>query len=173
MPDPTDPGPRSYRRSDPRCGGCGAEAVALRRGRCSSCYARWVRLRPVGVGATCASCGDRRLVHLRHFELHALWVVLCHNCCARADGVSPLPRSLDGLIHVLKRNRRSSIDRRTGTGSWYDNLDRRGPDRRFTDRDEVDAGDLVIVELEADYEEADGDEDHDDFGPITQVHPKI
>ena len=169
-PDATDPGARAFRRSEPRCGGCGNEAVALRRGRCPSCYARWVRARPVGVGASCASCCDRRLVHLRHFELHALWVVLCHNCAARADVLKQLPRSLDGLIHSLRRDRRSPLDRRNGTGSWYDDLDRRGPDRRVSDRDVVDAKDLV-VELEADYEEP--SVDHDDFGPITEVHPKI
>jgi hypothetical protein len=93
------------RRRAQRCGGCGQESAGLRRGLCAACYARWVRARPVGLGATCAACAERRPERLRHFELRGLWVVLCHGCGTVAERVTPSPRSLDGLLLMLRRKR--------------------------------------------------------------------
>lgn len=177
------------------CGGCGQGASQLRRGRCEACYARWVRERPVGLGATCASCGDRRLAHLRHFELRGLWVVLCHNCCARADRLSALPHSVDGLLLCLSRERRQTERRGATAGAdcWYSPAERRGQGRRASDGQAeraVDAEALVIaarpvvdpevlsglieaelVELEADYARADerAPEALADEGEVTAV----
>ena len=100
------------RDREPRCGGCGQTAPRTRRGLCAGCYARWVRARPVGLGASCASCTDRRLEHLRHFELRGLWVVLCHHCCARAERLTPAPRSLEVLLSGIRRQGREGISRR-------------------------------------------------------------
>ena len=105
----SDDAPRpATRREESRCGGCGQSATRTRRGLCAACYARWVRARPVGIGASCACCNDRRLIHLRHFELRGLWVVLCHNCCARAERLTPAPRSVDVLLSGIRRQRRKS-----------------------------------------------------------------
>lgn len=134
------------------CGGCGQGASQLRRGRCAACYARWVRERPVGLGATCASCGDRRLAHLRHFELRGLWVVLCHNCCARADRLSALPRSVDGLLLCLRRERRQTDRRGAAAGGsdlWYAAADRRAEGRRASDGERPHDVECLVIESQA------------------------
>ncbi len=142
------------------------EGRELRRGRCPVCYEAWVRARPVGVGAICAGCNDRRLFHLRHYELGlkqnvpgGRWIVLCHNCVAFADNLHPPARSVEGLRMRLYRERRWG-DRRAaavGRDSTRDSgLERRGSDRRSSDRNVFDATDLaeeILVELEAEYEE--------------------
>jgi hypothetical protein len=132
-----------------------------------------VQSRPVGLGAVCASCSDRRLAHLRFFELHGMWVVLCHNCTARAHKLAPLPRSMDGLLAWLGRDRRHD-DRREAPpekAGWYEAVERRRRDRRRGERDVVDGTDLII-ELEADPAWPSEDDDSDE-GSITGVHFKI
>lgn len=178
MPEVTNPSARAYSRKEgSRCGGCGAEATSLRRGRCAGCYARWVRARPVGIGAICGACSDRRLSHLRHFELHSLWVVLCHNCAARAEKLPSLPRSLDALITGLLRERRDLPRPDASTpGFLYASADRRPPspaDRRVSERNLRDGSELVVV-LEADYaEKPDPHAARDEFATITDVHLKL
>jgi hypothetical protein len=134
-----------------------------------------VRARPVGIGAACASCGDRRLVHLRHFEMRGLWLVLCHNCCARAERVNPPPRSVDALLSTLRRERRAPAERRAAKAAWpYPFGDRRGIDRRVADLS-LDATEHVadhVIEIEAEY--ASPAELRDPEGePITGVHSKV
>jgi hypothetical protein len=154
-----------------RCGGCGEPPLAgrpLRRGRCERCYDAWVKARPVGIGAACAGCDNRRRVHLRHYELSLAtnapsgrWLVLCHNCVAVAEKLQPPPRSIEGLKMRLQRDRRWG-DRRAesvGRPSVRDGgNERRAGDRRQSARDLIDATDLLIeeeelvIEMEADYE---------------------
>ena len=161
-----------------RCGGCGQTATRTRRGLCHACYARWVRARPVGLGASCACCNDRRMVHLRHFELRGLWVVLCHNCCARAERMTPAARSVDQLLAGIRRQRRSSPmgDRRAPGGFDFGDHERRVSGRRAEDQVDpareagrsADAG-QPVVELVSEYplpgELRDGSGE-----PITAVH---
>jgi hypothetical protein len=151
------------------------------------CYDAWVRARPVGIGACCAACDDRRRAHLRHYEMGlrtnapgGRWVVMCHNCCAVADTLEPPPRSVEGLKMRLHRDRRWG-DRRAesvgrgvvGRAPW---LERRDGDRRESDRSAVDATDLaMIIEMEADFEiPIDVDEASlADIGEVTGVHWKL
>src|SRR5215470_19844781 len=65
------------------CEVCGAMVSELRRGRCWGCYARWVESRPVGSGARCVTCSERRLRVLRSIELHGAWQVMCFNCAGQ------------------------------------------------------------------------------------------
>ena len=172
----SDDPPRSpSRRAEGRCGGCGQGATHMRRGLCSACYARWVRARPVGLGASCAACADRRIDHLRHYELRGLWVVLCHNCCARGERVAPAARSLDALLLALRRERRVSGERRTAAEDyWYGVAERRRRQlegRRATDR-AIDASELVI-EMEADFATPNEERTRDPDEPITAVHSKV
>ena len=51
------------------CDVCSAKVNETRRGRCWGCYNRWAELRPVGVGARCVVCGERRRRVLRSIEL--------------------------------------------------------------------------------------------------------
>ncbi len=177
-----------------RCGGCGEPPLpgrTLRRGRCERCYDAWVKARPVGLGAACAGCDNRRRVHLRHYELllaanapGGRWLVLCHNCVAVAEQLKPPARSIEGLKMRLQRDRRWG-DRRAeavGRPSVRDGgLDRRASDRRVSLRDAIDASDLVIddeaehiIEIEADYEllveESLGATDGDE---ITGIHFRV
>jgi hypothetical protein len=95
-----------------QCEICGATVFELRRGRCWGCYSRWVDARPVGLGAACRMCGERRRTVLKSMELLAAWTTVCHNCAARIASLTPLPRSLDAIKAQLGRGRR---DRRAMT----------------------------------------------------------
>jgi hypothetical protein len=157
----------------------------LRRGRCGRCYDAWVKARPVGVGAICAGCEDRRHAHLRHYELGlranapgGRWVVLCHNCVACAESFDPPPRSIDGLKMRLARDRRwgdrrsEAVGRSSGRAPW---LDRRRGDRRIGPRN-LPAGileaDQLVIELEADYEEV-TDDQIEATEEVTGIHFRI
>jgi len=98
-----------------RCEACGASVTSLRRGRCSICYLRWTEERPVGRGATCVICAERRRDYLKNVEFQRRWLTMCHSCSARAFKLSPLPATLETLRSVLARDRRSA-DRRQGQG---------------------------------------------------------
>ncbi len=124
--------------------------------------------RPIGVGALCSGCGDRRTVHLRYFELETKertaggrWIVLCHNCTAVAHKMKPQPRSIEGLKMRLQRDRRWGDRRAASVGGKSERdsgFDRRDDDRRLGLRDLYDATDLaeeLVIEMEADYEDQD------------------
>ena len=157
-----------------RCGGCGEHPPkneTLRRGRCSRCYDAWVRARPVGAGAGCVGCGNRRRDHLRHYEvgmrLNAAggrWTILCHNCAASADKFNPPPRSLDALCERLARDRRWQ-ERRYDRAHRDPVAERRANDlrreRRLNLRDMFDATDMaeeLIIEIEAEFEQVSEDQ---------------
>jgi hypothetical protein len=105
-------------RATVSCGVCGARVSELRRGRCWGCYSQWVEQRPVGRGAQCAVCTEKRRDHLRLVELHSRSVPLCHICAARTVKLGEVPPTLELLRSTLRRDRRAD-DRRA------DSLDRR------------------------------------------------
>jgi hypothetical protein len=156
-----------------RCSACQKpppDGTVLRRGRCVDCYDAWVRARPIGQGAGCSSCNDRRRRHLRHYEVGlklnapgGRWTILCHNCAADADAIKPAPRSVEGLKQRLARDRR-----------WAEWGDRRNESRGADRRAVFDATPLAeeIVELIADYEQL-SEEDLADIGDVTGIHHKI
>ena len=90
----------------PLCARCDERGRELRRGLCALCYDQWLRARPVGVGAFCSACGDRRRPHLRFVELPGRWLVLCHNCTAHGDSLRPCPETAEELLRRLRRDRR-------------------------------------------------------------------
>jgi hypothetical protein len=124
-----------------------------------------VRQKPIGVGAVCAGCENRRRVLLRHYELGlranavgSRWVVLCHNCAAFADALDPPARSIEGLRMRLQRDRRWGDRRIDAVGGFTIRapwLERRRAQRRTGPDDLFDATELaeeLIVEIEAAYE---------------------
>src|SRR5450432_263082 len=112
------------------CELCGARVGELRRGRCWGCYSAWASSRPVGHGACCAICSERRHAVLKQVELLGAWVPMCHNCSARTHGLQPLPRTLDAIRRRLTRERRAN-DRRIGVmDPRAIPRDRRGLERR-------------------------------------------
>ncbi|HJZ86162.1 MAG TPA: hypothetical protein VKN99_13375 [Polyangia bacterium] len=95
------------------CEMCGARVGELRRGRCWGCYLRWVEARPVGLGAACIVCGERRRDLLRLAELLGRSQPMCHGCASRAARLLPMPRTLEGIRDRLDRERRRA-ERRVG-----------------------------------------------------------
>ena len=166
-----------------RCGGCGKAPSdgVLRRGRCFRCYDVWVKSRVVGSGASCAACEDRRLSHLRYWEIGGRgnapggrWVVLCHNCVAQADTMDPQPRSIDGLKMRLARDRRWG-DRRSEAVGRPTPRDS-GHERRDTDRRQSLRGmkylDEMVLEIEAEFEEV-TDDQIEASEEVTGIHLRI
>ena len=161
-------------------------SVALRRGRCPSCYDKWVRARPIGLGAGCAGCEDRRRVHLRYYEVGfrtntpgGRWIVLCHNCAAVADSLDPQPRSIEGLKMRLKRDRRwgdrraEAVGRPSTRAEWLERRrgDRRKPPPMFLDEELLEG---VVIEMEAEYEEITDDQiESQEEVEVTGIHHRL
>jgi hypothetical protein len=148
------------------CSVCGAEVLELRRGRCWDCYRQWSELRPVGRGAACAVCQERRREHLRLIEVHNRTLPLCFLCAARTLRLEDVPATLEGLRDRLRRDRRTLERRDEGLDRRIFPRERRVGDRRDTPRPprgdtdpaiffpelddliiEIDEGDIEEVEL--------------------------
>lgn len=95
------------------CEVCSAKVSELRRGRCWGCYSRWVETRPVGFGARCVTCQERRQRVLRSVELFGTWRPMCFNCAGQVLSLEPMPATLAELRVVVSRERRNQ-DRRWG-----------------------------------------------------------
>jgi hypothetical protein len=139
------------------CNVCGASVVELRRGRCWGCYTRWAESRPVGRGASCTICHEKRRVQLKLIELKGRSLPFCHGCAAQVVRLADVPDTLEELRHLLRRDRRDDErregkpdqrifprERRVG--------ERRGPTRdAFADTDpkiRLSEYDDVIIELQ-------------------------
>jgi hypothetical protein len=149
------------------CGTCGAQVTELRRGRCWGCYSRWVEARPVGRGATCTVCFEKRRDQLKLVELHGRSVPLCHGCSARVMRMDEIPETVEGMRNLLRRDRRLA-DKRTGTKIDHRIFprerrvgERRSPPRgAFADTDPrleqtmlADMEEIIVELQEADMEE--------------------
>lgn len=133
------------------CEVCSASVKELRRGRCWGCYSRWVEARPVGLGAKCAICTERRRERLKSIELLGAWMPVCFNCSGRASTLAPMPQTIAGIRKALDRERRLR-DRRFGKkDTRVFQYDRRSNDRRGERvvRDEcVPIDDEMILDIE-------------------------
>ena len=144
-----------------KCDVCSAEVKELRRGRCWGCYTRWVESKPVGVGASCVMCGDRRRDSLRSLELLGSWVPCCHNCSGRIHKLTVLPETMAAVRTALNRDRRFKLRR---LGARVDDRvfprNRRADDRRrvraLGKDDSVIIDDEMILEIEGLAEELAG-----------------
>lgn len=112
------------------CEVCGAQVMELRRGRCWGCYSRWAEERPVGLGASCVVCGDRRRGNLKSIELLGAWLPCCHNCAARAASLVPMPRTIAAVRAALRRDRRARERRGDRRDARVFRYDRRTGERR-------------------------------------------
>jgi hypothetical protein len=155
------------------CSVCGASVAELRRGRCWGCYTRWAESRPVGRGAACAVCGEKRRAQLKLVEIWRRSLPFCHGCAAMVMRLPELPATVDGLRQALRRERRAS-DRRGGKADQRIFPrerrvgERRGPSRdAFADTDpRIRAADLQLDEVV--LEPGDGELEP---GDQTQVRP--
>jgi hypothetical protein len=119
---------------------------------------RWAETRPVGSGAVCLICGERRRENLRLVEYQGSWIPMCHNCGTRAMRLTPMPPSLEAIRRSLGRERRWA-DRREGrSDSRILQKERRVGERRLTSTAQpgewLDAADLVIEIIELEDPEA-------------------
>lgn len=112
------------------CQVCKAQVSELRRGRCWACYQKWSEARPVGRGAACETCGERRRDNLRLLELHGRSAVMCHNCGTRVLRMDLVPETLEGIRARLERERRGAEQREGKIDARLFPRERRGGDRR-------------------------------------------
>ncbi len=150
-----------------RCEVCGAKVSTLRRGRCWGCYQKWQESQPVGVGARCVICGERRRENLQRVEIFGKWLPMCHICAVRTMRLTPLPRSLEGIRQRLERDRRFG-DRRSGRADRrLIRKERRVGERRavpIEDDDVLDIEDLPILEIFG---------DEDDKAQVTSLFERM
>lgn len=155
------------------CSVCGASVSELRRGRCWGCYTRWAESRPVGRGAACVICNEKRRAQLKLVEIWRRSLPFCHGCAAQVMRLPDLPGTIEEVRHALRRDRRDA-DRRNGK---VDQRifprerrvgERRGPVRdAFADTDpRIKLADLQMDEVVLELGEADLEP-----GDQTQVRP--
>ena len=129
------------------CEVCRAKVSELRRGRCWGCYAQWVDARPVGVGARCVTCTEKRRRVLKTVELFGGWQPMCFNCHGQMGHLEPMPETLPALREAISRERRR-VDRRLGKeDTRVFRYERRVGERRV-ERDEYPlVDDEMIIEV--------------------------
>jgi hypothetical protein len=120
-----------------KCEVCGARVGELRRGRCWGCYLRWAEARPVGLGAACVICSERRRDNLRMIELLGKSQPMCHNCASKVTRLLPMPRTIEGIRDRLERDRRREERREGQRDHRIFARERRVGERRTPARDGV------------------------------------
>jgi hypothetical protein len=141
------------------CGVCGAHVTELRRGRCWGCYTRWGDSRPVGKGAACAVCHEKRRGELRLMELHGRTHAFCHSCAGRVARMETVPATVAAIRQLLDRERRARERRNDGADRRIFPRERRVGERRAPPR-AAGAGDTdphialpdfedIVIELQA------------------------
>lgn len=152
------------------CEVCNAKVSELRRGRCWGCYARWVDAKPVGAGAHCITCPEKRRRVLKSVELFGGWQPMCFSCAGQSLHLDPMPTTIAALKDALSRERRKN-DRRLGAkpDTRVFKYERRVGDRRMG-RDEQPIEDDMIIEITVGPPE---DDDGIDFDEMTQIHEMI
>ena len=136
------------------CEVCNAKVHELRRGRCWGCYARWVATRPVGEGARCVTCSEKRRRFMKAVELFGSWKPMCFNCAGQLLHLDPLPATLAAMRELVSRERRK-LDRRFGKpDTRVFQYDRRTGDRRVPGDEYVTIDDDMIIEVTLDVDEA-------------------
>jgi hypothetical protein len=154
------------------CEVCNARVGELRRGRCWGCYGRWVDARPVGVGAKCVTCTEKRRRFLKSVELFGGWKPMCFNCAGQLLDLDPMPLTIMALKEAISRERRKR-DRRIGKpDSRVFRYERRVGERRDTLRGEAipDVDDDMIIEVS--YEVV-IEPSSDEFEDLTQIRELI
>lgn len=152
------------------CEVCSADVKELRRGRCWGCYTQWAEERPVGYGARCCICTERRREHLKTAELLGQWLPICYNCGGKASRLQPMPQTLAGIREALDRERRRTERRFGKKDSRVFQHDRRSDDRR-DGRDDGD--DLMVIDddMILEIEEMVSTDDRRPFdSDMTRIH---
>jgi len=129
-----------------------------------------VDARPVGHGARCVTCLERRRRVLKSVELHGKWHPMCFNCAGQLDQLMRVPPTLSALRDELSRERRRS-DRRAGKAdSRVFRYERRVGQRRGEREDYDPIEDDMIIEI---LQPDESDLDHQDPQDITLIHELV
>jgi hypothetical protein len=153
------------------CEVCHARVAELRRGRCWGCYARWIDARPVGLGARCVTCAERRRRVLKMTELLGGWYPMCFNCAGQVLQLSPMPPTLEALRDAVSRERRLADRRAGGPDPRVLGHERRVGERRVAGEgyDRIEEDMIVEVVIGAADPEHDRDPDRDDVTRIREL----
>ena len=152
------------------CEVCNAKVTELRRGRCWGCYSRWVEARPVGVGARCVTCNEKRRRVLKSVELHGAWHPMCFNCAGQLLALDPLPSTLEELRRAVSRERRDR-DRRFGKpDTRVFQYERRVGERRSARDEYPHIDDEMIIEVVVDTAPAN---DAAELEDVTRIHELV
>jgi hypothetical protein len=149
------------------CEVCNASVAELRRGRCWGCYARWVDARPVGLGARCVTCTEKRHRFLKMVELYGGWKPMCFNCAGQVLDLEPMPATIAALREFVSRERRKR-DRRFGKpDTRVFRYERRVGERR-SGREVLPAVDDDMI-IEVSYEVVITDNEFEDLTQIREL----
>jgi hypothetical protein len=110
-----------------------------------------VDARPVGFGARCVTCAERRRRVLKMVELHGGWSPMCFNCAGQVLQLDPMPPTLAALRDAVTRERRRD-DRRAGKpDTRVFRYERRVGERRVVGEgyDRIEDDMIVEVSIEA------------------------
>lgn len=152
------------------CEVCNAKVSELRRGRCWGCYGRWVDARPVGVGARCITCSEKRRRVLRAVELFGGWQPMCFNCSGQLLTLTPMPETIEELRKAVSRERRR-LDRRFGKpDTRVFRYERRVGERRTSREELTPIDDDMIIEVTIG---AAGDADGMEFEDLTTIREMV
>ncbi|MGE0401941.1 MAG: hypothetical protein AB7T06_34880 [Kofleriaceae bacterium] len=150
------------------CEVCAAKVSELRRGRCWGCYARWVDARPVGMGAKCVTCSEKRRKVLRAVELFGSWKPMCFNCSGQLLTLNPMPNTIADLRIAVSRERRRN-DRRIGKADTrVFRYERRVGERRTEREDIAPIDDDMIIEVSVSM-----DPEPVDFEDLTSIRELV
>jgi hypothetical protein len=151
------------------CEVCRARVSELRRGRCWGCYERWVEARPVGFGARCLVCPEKRRRFLKSVELFASWRPMCFNCAGVLSQLDAIPKTLEAIKAAIDRERRRR-DRRWGKpDSRVFVYERRAGQRRSGRDDGPTVEDDMVIEVTFDI----GAELAAELDDITQIRELV
>jgi hypothetical protein len=151
------------------CVVCNARVGELRRGRCWGCYARWVDARPVGMGAKCVTCPEKRRRVLRAVELYGSWKPMCFNCAGQLLHLAPMPATMAELRLAVSRERRRT-DRRWGKpDTRVFRYERRVGERRTSRDDFPPIEDEMIIEVALDDRPTDEGMEFEDLTSIREL----
>lgn len=149
------------------CEVCSAKVSELRRGRCWGCYAKWVDARPVGVGAKCITCTEKRRRVLRNVELFGQWRPMCFNCSGQMLSLDPMPETIVALRQAISRERRH-LDRRYGKpDTRVFRYERRVGERRTVREALMPIDDEMIIEVTVE------NNDGMDFEDLTTIREMV
>jgi hypothetical protein len=127
-----------------------------------------VDTRPVGYGARCLGCGERRRRLLRSIELWGGWQPMCFSCSGQALALHPVPPDVPSLREALSRERRI-IDRRIGKlDTRVFRYERRVGERRSTRDDCAAIDDDMIIEISVEDSDVESE-----FGDMTRIFTQI